>query len=117
MTAVATHEVFAALGEPHREALIDLLASRGNASATSLAEAFSVTRQAVDKHLRVLQRAGLVTTQRVGREVLYDVRRDEFERCADWLQQVAATWDRRLEQVKALAESDERDRPDLTGPG
>jgi DNA-binding transcriptional ArsR family regulator len=97
-------EVFAALGDPNRQRLLELLAARGRASATSLASAVAVTRQAVDKHLRVLERAGLVSSTRAGREVLYAVRRDELDRSAAWLSEVSANWDRRLAAVKAAAE-------------
>ena len=104
MTSVAVAEVFAALGDPNRQRLLELLAARGSASATALAEPIAVTRQAVDKHLRVLERAGLVSASRAGREVLYAVRGEELERSAAWLHDVAAQWDRRLASIKAAAE-------------
>ena len=104
MTPAPLVEVFAALGDPNRQKLLELLAARGGTSATSLAALVEVTRQAVDKHLRVLERAGLVSSTRVGREVLYAVRRDELDRSAAWLSQVSANWDRRLAAIKAAAE-------------
>lgn len=104
MTAAPVVEVFAALGDPNRQRILELLATRGRASATTLAAPVAVTRQAVDKHLRVLERAGLVSATREGREVLYDVRGEELERSAAWLTDVAVTWDRRLATIKATAE-------------
>jgi len=105
MTTIPVVEVFAALGDPNRQRILELLATRGRASATALAEPISVTRQAVDKHLRVLRRAGLLSASREGREVLYAVRGEELERSAAWLSDVAARWDRRLAGVKAAAEA------------
>jgi DNA-binding transcriptional ArsR family regulator len=105
VTAVAVAEVFAALGDPNRQRILELLAARGRASATALAAPISVTRQAADKHLRVLERAGLVSASRAGREVLYAVRGEELVRSAAWLQDVAAQWDRRLATIKAAAEA------------
>jgi len=97
-------EVFAALGDPTRQHLLELLAERGRASATTLAGPLGVTRQAVNKHLAVLERAGLVGSVRQGREVLYAVRRIELDRSAAWLLERAERWDRRLAALKAAAE-------------
>lgn len=105
MTSASVVAVFAALGDPNRQRLLELLAARGRASATALAAPIMVTRQAVDKHLRVLQEAGLVSSAREGREVLYTVRREELERSAAWLSDVAAQWDRRLAMIKSTAEA------------
>jgi DNA-binding transcriptional ArsR family regulator len=98
-------EVFAALGDPYRLGILDRL-GRAPSSATTLAEAGGqITRQAVTKHLRVLERAGLVEARRTGREVLYEVRPRELERSARWLDDVAAGWERRLAAIKDAAES------------
>jgi len=107
VTQAALAEVFAALGDPNRQRLLELLSARGRASATTLAAPVPVTRQAVDKHLRVLERAGLVSSAREGRQVLYAVRSDAFERSAAWLTEVAASWDRQLAMIKAAAEGGE----------
>ena len=104
MTSAPLVDVFAALGDANRQRLLELLADRGSASATALAEPIPVTRQAVDKHLRVLERAGLVSSSRHGREVLYDVRAEELQRSAAWLSGVATNWKRRLAGIKAIAE-------------
>lgn len=97
--------MFAALGDPNRQALLGLLADRGRASASSLTPAMSVSRQAVNKHLDVLERAGLVESARSGREVLYSVRRDELDRSAEWLHELASQWDQRLATIKSMAET------------
>ena len=96
--------VFSALGDPNRQTLLGILAERGPASASSLSPQLSVTRQAVNKHLNVLERAGLVESARSGREVLYSVRGDQLDRSAEWLRELGEHWDRRLVEVKAAAE-------------
>lgn len=105
VTAPPVARVFAALGDPNRQGLLELLARDGAASATALARPLAISRQAVDKHLRVLRDAGLVGSDRSGREVRYHVRRDQLERGAGWLTAVAAEWDRQLGAVKAAAET------------
>ena len=74
LTARPAPEVLAALADPTRWQVLSLLAERGEGSATTLAGEMPVSRVAVLKHLAVLDRAGLVTSRRAGREVLYTVR-------------------------------------------
>jgi DNA-binding transcriptional ArsR family regulator len=99
-------EVFAALADPTRRRLLDVLGGYGEASATALAAELPVTRQAVVKHLAVLDRAGLVEGHRRGREVRYAVRPERLGAAARWMAGLAAEWDARLEAIRRLAESD-----------
>ena len=101
--------VFAALSDPRRRELLELIAEHGEATATTLAERFPISRQAVVKHLGVLGSAGLVTANRVGREVRYAVRTEAMDTTARWMAERAASWDRRLAHVKRLAEAMEQE--------
>ncbi|MEU0598147.1 metalloregulator ArsR/SmtB family transcription factor [Streptomyces sp. NPDC006393] len=105
----AVDSVLAALADPTRRQLLDLLAGRGEATATTLAERLPVSRQAVAKHLAVLDAAGLVSGSRVGREVRYAVRSAALDATARWMASLAADWDRRLANIKHAAEAAERD--------
>jgi DNA-binding transcriptional ArsR family regulator len=96
--------VFAALADPTRRRLLDLLAARGAASATVLAVELPVSRQAVVKHLGVLEVAGLVGRDRHGREVRYAVRPARLSQVAQWMAAAAAEWDARLATIRRLAE-------------
>lgn len=97
--------VFGALADPTRRALLDLIAEQGGATATSLADRLPVSRQAIVKHLAVLDAAGLVTAARVGREVRYTVRPDALDATARWMSALASEWDRRLAAIKRIAEN------------
>jgi DNA-binding transcriptional ArsR family regulator len=101
--------VLVALADPTRRHLLDLLSAHGQATATVLAGGVPVTRQAVVKHLTVLDDAGLVEASKVGREVRYSVRPDALDTTARWMSALAADWDRRLARIKRLAEAAERD--------
>ena len=105
----AVDGVIAALADPTRRELLDLLAARGEATATTLAERLPVSRQAVVKHLAVLDAAGLVSGSRVGREVRYSVRPEALDATARWMAALAGEWDRRLADIKRAAEEPERD--------
>ncbi|WP_086731441.1 ArsR/SmtB family transcription factor [Streptomyces carpinensis] len=105
----AVDSVLAALADPTRRQLLDLLAAQGEATATTLAERLPVSRQAVVKHLAVLDAAGLVSGSRVGREVRYAVRPAALDATARWMASLAADWDRRLANIKRIAEAAEDD--------
>ncbi|GGV22498.1 putative transcriptional regulator, ArsR [Kitasatospora herbaricolor] len=107
--AEGVDSVLAALADPTRRRLLDLLAARGEVTATTLAGSLPVTRQAVVKHLSVLDAAGLVSGVRVGREVRYSVQPAALDATARWMATLAADWDRRLATVKRIAEAAERE--------
>jgi len=101
----AVEGVFAALADSTRRRLLDLLAARGEATATMLASELPVSRQAVVKHLAVLDSAGLVRSHRAGREVRYAVTSQRLDATARWLTARALEWDRQLMTIKQLAEA------------
>jgi ArsR family transcriptional regulator, cadmium/lead-responsive transcriptional repressor len=102
-------ELWAAVADPTRRRLLDVLLARGEATATALATELPVTRQAVAKHLAVLDRAGLVEKEQRGREVRYTVRPDRLDAAAEAMARVATEWDQRLAAIKQLAESRQSD--------
>lgn len=91
--------VFAALADPTRRAVLQRLLEGGPATATALAPSFSVSRQAVVKHLGVLGDAGLVRAQRAGREVRYAAQTEPMVDAATWLANAGARWDDRLARL------------------
>jgi DNA-binding transcriptional ArsR family regulator len=103
----AAGSVLVALADPTRRQLLDLLAAQGKATATTLAARLPVSRQAVARHLAVLDAAGLVSGSRAGREVRYAVRPAALDATARWMTALAADWDRRLANIKRVAEAAE----------
>lgn len=102
----AVAEVFSALADPTRRRILDALAAHGEATATVLAAELPVSRQAIVKHLGVLDRAGLVAGHREGREARYRVIPERLGVTARWMDRVAAAWDTRLSAIKRLAEGE-----------
>jgi DNA-binding transcriptional ArsR family regulator len=97
-------ELWEAMADPTRRKLLDLLVARGPATATTLTAEMPVSRQAISKHLALLQRVGLVDGHRQGREVRYEVREQRLAEATGALSEVAKRWDRRLRTIKQLAE-------------
>ena len=93
--------VFDALGDPTRRAVLGAVAGAGPITATELARRFPVSRQAVLKHLAALAAAGLVDTERKGREVRYRLTPAPLEGAAAWLVEVGGAWDARIERLRA----------------
>jgi DNA-binding transcriptional ArsR family regulator len=101
----AADQVFAALADPTRRQLLELLGEQAAASATALAGQLPVSRQAVVKHLAVLQQSDLVTRRRDGREVVFTVHPERLVATASWMTSVAASWQQRLQLLKQAAEA------------
>src|SRR6202034_3146013 len=79
MTKRADDELWSAIGDPSRRRVLDLLVSNGEVTASWLAGQVPFSRQAVSKHLVVLERAGLINRRKQGREVLYQVETDRLD--------------------------------------
>lgn len=105
MTTLVDDDLWSAIGDPTRRRMLDLLLVDGNATATSLSEQLPISRQAVSKHLAVLDRAGLVHATPAGRERRYLVDDAQLARAVAQLNQVGSAWDGRLRRIKRIAES------------
>jgi ArsR family transcriptional regulator, cadmium/lead-responsive transcriptional repressor len=105
MPAQADDELWSAIADPSRRQVLDLLVSHGEVSASRLAGQVPFSRQAVSKHLVVLERSGLISRRKQGREVLYQVETRRLDQAARAMAELAAQWDRRLAAIKRLAEA------------
>lgn len=110
MTVVVDDDLWSAIGDPTRRRMLDLLLADGDGTATSLSEQLPVTRQAVAKHLGVLDRVGLVHGTPAGRERRYRVDEAQLDRAVAQLAAVGATWDARLRRIKRIAEAIQRSK-------
>lgn len=104
MKQSADDELWEAMADPTRRNVLDLLVAHGDATATTLTGELPVTRQAISKHLAVLERVGLVEGLRQGREVRYRVNEARLADATKALSVVADRWDHRLRAIKQLAE-------------
>ncbi|MBF6227345.1 winged helix-turn-helix transcriptional regulator [Nocardia abscessus] len=108
VTAVVDDDLWSAIGDPTRRRMLDLLLTEGEGTATGLSERLPVTRQAVTKHLLVLDRVGLVHGTPAGRERRYRVDEAQLARAVAQLSSVGAAWDARLRRIKRIAEAIQR---------
>jgi DNA-binding transcriptional ArsR family regulator len=109
-------QVFAALADPTRRAILAELALGGPATATDLADRLPVTRQAIAKHLALLDDVGLVTAEHGdGRRVLYRLRSAPMRVAQQFLAALASDWDQRLEALTEHLNRSARKSASLAG--
>ena len=97
--------LFDALGDPNRLRIIIRLCDGGPLSITQIAEAIPVSRQAVTKHLLVLEAVGLVGSHRQGRERIWIVRTEPLGEASEYLTRLSRRWDRVIERLRAFVET------------
>ena len=103
-------DLWSAIGDPTRRRMLDLLLLDGDGTATTLSEQLPVTRQAVAKHLAVLDRVELVRGTPIGREKRYRVDETQLARAVAQLASVGSAWDARLQRIKRIAEAIQRNQ-------
>src|ERR1700731_5379913 len=96
--------VFAALGDRTRLSLVGKLSNGLPQSISRLAKGSKLTRQAITKHLRVLENAGVVHSVRVGRETLFEFRLEPLKELQSYLERVSGQWDQALARLKSFVE-------------
>lgn len=98
--------IFAALADPTRRRLVRDLAIEGPKTATMLASEYPITRQAILKHLAVLERARLVCIQKRGREKRYVLTPEPLTELEQFVRHIEAVWDARLLRLKDYVENE-----------
>ena len=102
-------DMFVALSDPTRRAILELLASRGELSATDIYEQFSVSPQAVSQHLKVLREAKLVVMEKRAQKHLYRLNPQTLSQFETWVQQTRQRWEERFEALdKVLADEKQK---------
>ncbi|HEY0250647.1 MAG TPA: metalloregulator ArsR/SmtB family transcription factor [Kofleriaceae bacterium] len=99
-----TAPVFAALGDETRLGIIATLCTHGPQSIARLTETTEVTRQAVTKHLELLEEAGVIRSEREGRERIWSVEPQRLGEAQRYLDQISQQWDKALDRLRAMVE-------------
>lgn len=100
-------DALAALADPVRRQLLDLLTDGGPQTASALAGSFEITRQAVSKHLAQLEESGLIHRSTAGRSVLFGVDPIALRDTAAWLSKTTLRWEERLDRLSAMLDASE----------
>ena len=96
-------DIFQAIADPTRRAVLVLLATQA-LTPNALAEHFDSTRQAVSKHIKVLNECELLEQEQVGREIFYQLKIEKMKEVDTWLDQFRQQWTNRFDQLDAVLE-------------
>jgi DNA-binding transcriptional ArsR family regulator len=94
-------DIFQAIADPTRRAILALIALQAM-TPNALAEHFDITRQAVSKHLRILQECEVVRAEQQGREIYYQLEIEKMKEIDQWLEQFRKSWEKRFSQLDDL---------------
>jgi DNA-binding transcriptional ArsR family regulator len=100
-SATSTANVFTAIADPTRRALLRRLADDGPRNVSELLAPFSISQPAVSKHLRILREAGLVRSRSQGRVRLYEIEATQLQQVHDWVTHFERFWDQKLDALGA----------------
>ena len=103
---LAAAPVFAALGDENRLRIVTRLSEQGPQPIVRLTEGTGISRQAVSKHLRSLEGAGLLRSTRVGRERIWELQPKALDKVQRHLETISGQWDAAIERLRAFVEDD-----------
>ena len=98
---IPTHDAFQVIGDPSRRKMLMLL-SGDSLTINSLAENFDMSRPAVSKHIKILQEAGFISIQDIGRERYCTLKKEGFEELQDWISYFDTFWTSKLKKLEIL---------------
>ena len=106
--ATETQELFSALAEPTRRSIIELLAIKGQLSATDICDNFDVSPPAISQHLKVLRKANFVRVERRAQQRIYHINREAMSELEDWVQKMTKLYDARDDALEKLLEAEKK---------
>src|SRR5438552_5863245 len=101
-------DMFVALADPTRRAILEILASSGELSATAIYEHFSVSPQAISQHLKVLREANLVVMEKHAQKHLYRLNPQTLSQFEAWVQQTKQRWEERFSALDTVLEREKQ---------
>jgi len=91
-------DIFQAIADPTRRAILVLIATQA-LTPNALADEFAMTRQAVSKHIKILNECELLEQEKVGREIYYQLKVDKMKEIDKWLEKFRKIWEKRFDQL------------------
>src|SRR2546428_14156584 len=106
--ATETQQLFYALAEPTRRSIIELLASKGQLSATDISDNFDVSPPAISQHLKVLREANFVRVEKRAQQRIYRINPDAMSEIEQWIQKMTRQWNARFNVLDKILEAEKR---------
>ena len=106
--ATETQQLFNALAEPTRRSIIELLATKGQLSATDIYDNFDVSHPAISQHLKVLRKANLVHVEKRAQLRIYQINREAMSELEGWVQKMTKRYDARYNALDRILEAEKK---------
>jgi DNA-binding transcriptional ArsR family regulator len=97
-------DIFDALAQPTRRGIVEILAQRGQLTATAISDKFKVTPAAISQHLKVLREADLVSMEKRAQQHIYRINPQKMLEFQKWVQKLTKVYDERFDRLDALLE-------------
>jgi len=107
-------DVFQAIADPTRRAIIHLLSSQ-DLNLNAVAEKFEVSRPAISKHIKILTECGLITIRQEGRERYCEAKLDKLNEVSDWVIQYQKFWNQKLDALELYLEELQKEKKNKPG--
>ena len=104
-------QLFYALAEPTRRSIIELLASKGQLSATDISDNFDVSPPAISQHLKVLRKANFVRVEKRAQQRIYRINPGAMSEIEQWIQKMTKSWNARFAILDEILEAEKRKTP------
>jgi len=108
-------DVFAAIAQPTRRSILEILAEGGQLTASQISRRFRLSAPAISQHLKVLREARLVRMRKHRQEHIYQINPETVRQVEEWARQMTAMWDERFDRLDALLKEQESSGPDYSG--
>jgi DNA-binding transcriptional ArsR family regulator len=99
---------FSALADPTRRLILEMLARKGQLSATEISDNFQATPSAISQHLKVLREANLILMEKRAQQRLYQINPQAVDELEQWVKQLTRQWDERFEALDQLLEAEKK---------
>lgn len=101
-------DVFTALAEPTRRQIVEMLAAKGELSATDITDNFRVSAPAISQHLKILREADLVSMEKRAQQRIYSINTKPLLEFEDWIRKMREMWEERFEALDRLLEKEKK---------
>lgn len=101
-------DIFEVLAEPRRRSIMEILANKGQLTATAISDKFKISPPAISQHLKVLREAHLVKVEKQGRERIYRINPEAMQQFEIWLKRITVMYSERFDRLDALLEREKR---------
>ena len=101
-------DMFSALGEPNRRTIVELIARRGELTASEISDKFSISPQAISQHLKILREAKILKMEKQAQSRIYSINPSAMRSLEEWVKKMTQIWDTRFAALDKVLENEKK---------